>query len=113
VSPQLGRFRLPGALLASGRDSDVSEQDRIRAPPLAPGPFELTETRTKEYLRSQGPSDVVIAWTLVQVFVSCFDRRALAVALRDGVAWKAQDVNMSDVEVAAMWRLIEHESTAS
>jgi hypothetical protein len=49
---------------------------------------------------------------LVRSFLTCFDRRALAAKMRDVVSWKVQDPNMSNTEVAAMWRLVERDGVS-
>jgi hypothetical protein len=45
---------------------------------------------------------------LVNSFLSHFDRAEIGGHLREVVAWKAQDANMSGAEIATMWRLVEH-----
>jgi aminoglycoside phosphotransferase (APT) family kinase protein len=46
---------------------------------------------------------------LVESFVREFDRAALVPLLRPGVEERARDHNMSEAEVAAMWRLVAKE----
>jgi aminoglycoside phosphotransferase (APT) family kinase protein len=46
---------------------------------------------------------------LVNGFVSRFDRPSVASQLREIVSWKVQDPNMSQLEIANMWRLVQHE----
>jgi aminoglycoside phosphotransferase (APT) family kinase protein len=60
----------------------------------------------------QIPSNQVVArvlgWgrsLLVNRFLSHFDRSAVAAGLRDVVAWKVNDANMSGKEIEAMWKL--------
>jgi aminoglycoside phosphotransferase (APT) family kinase protein len=43
---------------------------------------------------------------LVNGFVSHFDRAEVAARLRQVVEWKAGDQNMSEAEVAAMWKVV-------
>jgi aminoglycoside phosphotransferase (APT) family kinase protein len=44
---------------------------------------------------------------LVNGFLSRFDREKLRASLREVVAWKVQDPNMSPAEQRHMWRLVE------
>ena len=80
--------------------------------------------------------DVVIAWVLmstgqvpvgrleslpiragrglqVRSLLACFDQPALPARVRDVVSWKVKDPHMSDIEVAAMWRLAERAGTSA
>jgi hypothetical protein len=46
---------------------------------------------------------------LVEGFISQFDRASIVPFLRNGAERRAQDRNMTEPEIAAMWRLVEHE----
>lgn len=43
---------------------------------------------------------------LVNSFVARFDRGAIVARLRDTVAWKVHDPNMSEKEQESMWRVV-------
>jgi len=60
-----------------------------------------------------GPMAKVLAWgrsLLVNGFIGRFDRGEITPVLRDVVEWKARDAHMSDVEVAAMRRIVDREA---